>query len=717
VRPFLPALLPLMLATTLSAQTVEAARRTAAAGDTVHALALLDTILRRERRNAEAHYVAGQLQLARHVSGAAVSAPRRKAEEHFRYATRFAPDSAKYWIALADLFRSDNLATVRIQVPGLVERALAAAEKSGDSVLQADVAYRAARVWWERYEHFGRRYAPASAGSPLVMPTTFSEWKYWEEFIERGVRPIPTSGEDRDNATAALWTAMDRQPGHVAAAGLLAVALGEADRWEEAAQAARRLVRQVPDSGRAWAILGLALARTDRWTEAAAAFDAALRHMTPSEGEPYRDLGQIMRRADRLRWEQDGGTTQVQFDSLYWKVAQPLDIAGANELQAEFYARIAYADHRWTDPLRGYRGWEVDAGAVYVRFGPPDVWMVFDRSLIVWVYPYSRFRFAFYLQPGFAHARFADESREALRVAQEASPARFDNVAIHRTLDTILVQAAQFRGRPDTTDVAVFGAIPLGRILAAVPIADFALRSGAMVTDDAAREVRRDRREETVRRAADTDVQHRSWRLSVPAGGYLLRVEAYVPALNRGARSLEPLAVRPFPHGALRLSGLLAADRVQARDSTASRWSDFLIAPNGGRFDPGDPVALLWEIYDLAPDAAGQVRYGVELRVTVEALERRSFVARIIGGVSDATGLSAVGDDRIALAWERQGAAGREGALVEHVTVDLRDAPEGRYTVSVTVTDRATGGSASTERVLLINRDPPARVPPITSFR
>jgi tetratricopeptide (TPR) repeat protein len=245
VRPFLPALLPLMLATTLSAQTVEAARRTAAAGDTVHALALLDTILRRERRNAEAHYVAGQLQLARHVSGAAVSAPRRKAEEHFRYATRFAPDSAKYWIALADLFRSDNLATVRIQVPGLVERALAAAEKSGDPVLQADVAYRAARVWWERYEHFGRRYAPASAGSPLVMPTTFSEWKYWEEFIERGVRPIPTSGEDRDNATAALWTAMDRQPGHVAAAGLLAVALGEADRWEEAAQAARRLVRQV----------------------------------------------------------------------------------------------------------------------------------------------------------------------------------------------------------------------------------------------------------------------------------------------------------------------------------------------------------------------------------------------------------------------------------------------------------------------------------------
>ncbi|MDH5196911.1 MAG: hypothetical protein OEY20_06635, partial [Gemmatimonadota bacterium] len=186
---------------------------------------------------------------------------------------------------------------------------------------------------------------------------------------------------------------------------------------------------------------------------------------------------------------------------------------------------------------------------------------------------------------------------------------------------------------------------------------------------------------------------------------------------DRGARGMETLTVRDYPTGAVALSDVLAAGRIQPRDSLARRWSDFFIEPNGGRFVPGDSVALLWEIYDLAADSNGLAHFDVQLRLTVDAIERRSFAAQIVGGVSDAMGLSAVGDDQVALDYDRRAAVGPNGTVVEFVTVELRDAPEGRYTIEVLVRDRLTGAMARRERVMLVNRSPPARHMEYTTFR
>jgi GWxTD domain-containing protein len=440
--------------------------------------------------------------------------------------------------------------------------------------------------------------------------------------------------------------------------------------------------------------------------------------MTPRDRAPYRDLGRIMRRADRLRWDAAGDTARALLDSLFWQAARPLALTDRNEVQAEFYARLTYADHRWSDPWLRFRGQETDIGSVYVAYGPPDLWMVFDRERIVWIYRPSRFRFEFALTAGYTRARFAGQSREGLRVAREESPARFDNVPLHRTLDTVLVQVSQFRASADTTAVVIFGAIPLARIGEGAPrIAGLEFASGAVMTDSVGREVRRDRRSETVRDAGPDGVVHRSWRLALPPGSYLLRAEAHLPALDRGARGMEPVAVRAYPQGPLALSDVLTATRLQPRDSLARRWRDFLIEPNGGRFLPGDSLALLWEVYDLVPDAGGLAHFDVELRITVEAIERRSFLAQIVGGLGDAMGMTAEGDDRVALTYARQAAVGADGAVAEFVTVELRDAPEGRYTVGITVRDRATGAVASRERSITVSRDPPARRVDYTSFR
>ena len=715
---FLLGLAAVWLPPALGAQTLDEVRRLATAGDTAAAITAVETLLKRTQRDAEAHWIAGLLYLAQHVPGDKVSPARRKAEEHLRYATRFGPDSAKYWLSLADLFRTDDLVTLRVQVPGLIENAAKALAATPTDSLTAEVGYRVARAEWERYEHFGRRYAPVEAGTPLSIPGTFAEWKYWEAFFERGVRGVPADGEQLVNAEGALWQVLRARPGDVRATGLLVVLMGETYRWEEAVSVARRLVRAVPDSGRAWALLGLAHARVGRWNAATAAFDSAFRRMAPPEIAPYRDLGRIMRRAERLRWDTAPDPARRRLDSLFWRVAQPLALTDRNELQAEFYARLTYVDHRWTDPWLLFRGYETDIGSVYVAYGPPDLWMVFNRERIVWVYQPSHFRFEFALTPGYTRARFAGESREGLRVAQEESPARFDNLPVIRTLDTVLVQVSQFRGSGDSTAVIVFGAIPLTRIAdAASRIDGLEFASGAIVTDSVGRELRRDRRVETVPDAGPDGVVHRSWRLSLTPGPYLLRAEAHLPALDRGARGMQPLTVRSYAPAPLAVSDVLAAARLQPRDSLARRWRDFFIEPNGGRFLPGDSLALLWEIYDLATDTNGVAHIDVQLRITVDAIARHSFVARIVGGLGDAMGLTAEGDDRVALDYDRRVTVGPDGAVAEFVTVELRDAPEGRYTVGVTIHDRATGAVATRERVIVVSRDPPARRVEYTTFR
>ncbi|HSG89745.1 MAG TPA: hypothetical protein VLA56_11080, partial [Pseudomonadales bacterium] len=152
----------------------------------------------------------------------------------------------------------------------------------------------------------------------------------------------------------------------------------------------------------------------------------------------------------------------------------------------------------------------------------------------------------------------------------------------------------------------------------------------------------------------------------------------------------------------LRLSDVLVADAVSPRDSSYLSWRDFFIQPSAGRFAPGDPIALLWETYGLQADSTGAVRYTIDLTVTVREVERRGIAARILGGIGDAIGLSAQGDNQVALEFERSGPQGER--QVDWLTVGLDNAPEGLYTIAVTVLDHVSGHSATQLRSVRVTR-------------
>lgn len=689
----------------LAAQTMAAADSLLAAGDTSGAIAVYEAIVRRDLKSAEAHYRAGLLYMTRHVPGTDLSPNRRKAEEHFRYATRFAPDSGRYALALADLFRSEDWAFTRMQVRGLVKRARERAERAGDDWLLAEAAYRQARADWDKWSFFGHRYVSREAGVPAIYPDGGDPWREVLRFFHERLVAVPGAGAEMlGEVERNLWTALSTRPLYREAAGLLVLVMGETDRWEEAAAVTRRLVRTAPDSGWAWALHGLALARTRRWRDAEAAFDSAFARMGAEEQTPFHDLGQIMRDADRVRYAHMRDEERDDLEPLYWRVAQPLTLTDANEVRTEFHARIVYAQHRWTDPWRGYQGIASDPGVVYVAYGPPDI-----ATESAWVYERPRFYFNWAVTPGFWRARFGGDARERFRLARLQSPARFDNVPVMRTLDTVLVQTARFRGPGDSAAVLVVGAVPLRRMADAVAVADLPLTTGAVITDDRGVELQRDAREETVTGVDARELQYRTWRLRVRPGGYLLRVEAHLPSLERAARAVQYLPVTAVPRHGLALSDLLVAQRVAPRDSDATRWDQYYIEPNAGRFAPGEPLGLLWEIYNLTPNALGATRYEVQLWITVEAVERKNLVAAIVGGIADAVGLTSVYGDQVSIRYVRDAWATRERARAEHLMVDLRNAPAGRYGLEIIVNDLIGGTGVRAARTFTIGTEPVRR--------
>jgi hypothetical protein len=194
--------------------------------------------------------------------------------------------------------------------------------------------------------------------------------------------------------------------------------------------------------------------------------------------------------------------------------------------------------------------------------------------------------------------------------------------------------------------------------------------------------------------------QIRAWRTRMRAGTFLYRVEALQPDAGRGARAASRIEV--LDESGFGLSDVLVADQVAPKAGTAGeRWSDFLISPNVGVVKRGQNFALLWETYGLKPAPDGSDKYRVA--ITLHRLRGGGLgglVAKIIGGVAGAVGLSNSGQDNVQLAFTRQVPA--RPVSVDYVTLDLGNAPAGQYLLSVEITDLANNQRVSRESAVSI---------------
>jgi hypothetical protein len=270
-------------------------------------------------------------------------------------------------------------------------------------------------------------------------------------------------------------------------------------------------------------------------------------------------------------------------------------------------------------------------------------------------------------------------------------------------LDTVTVQVARFRGDGGTR-VEVFAQIPTDRMLADVDVSP-ALIEGGFAFGDAAAQRTPQMKRDSVRAAAGPSSKpvRRSWVQTVaPGREYAYRVEARQPDTGRGARGDGTVGVLALgAAGAFDISDLLVADHISGAGETREAYR--IDANPALRFQPRDTLALYWETYNATARTGAEARLRVRVTVRILSLDRgRSFSARVLGGIADAVGLSAVGDEQVSLTYERNA---RVGSMVTHqLALGLGDAPAGRYALAVEVTDLTSGRTARTERTLALER-------------
>lgn len=698
---------------------ISLAQETARRGDTTHALRLLERATRSAPQYAPAFYQRGVLLSRATRLGLGDVLQRRAAGGALERALQLDPDNPRYLVELGRLRLKTPF--LRLDAERLFSRALRSAERAGGGHDLAEVNWELGQIFERRYMSTANRRIFTGAHAAFDIAQAAYEFRYTREMLEQHTMAIPNSGElDYRKAEEHYRSALRAEAAHEAAALGLAGLLADQERWEEMLKVVRDVGRRRPQSSKLRMAHGLALHRLDRDDEAEAVFDSALALLDSADRRDMTRLETVVRRDEASRLGRLSAAERAAADSLFWDLADPLRLTKTNEARVEFLSRVALADLRFSSAEFGQKGWKTDRGVTLVRYGPapqvasfaadvsdsrdPDA---MGRVTTVWWYPETNFRFVFVGPPAMNYSFFGGDFRAYAENTREVAPIRFDNVRSLK-VDSVAVQVARFRGERGAVDVSIFADIPTRRMLREVDVQQALLQTALFVADGARRTVAEQHDSTVIRADARDSLTSRAWRRHLAAGEYFYRVEARQPASGKAARGMAGLEARAFPSGQLALSDILVARRLQPRPGVGDIRSrdDILIVPNASlTFAPRDTAHLYWEAYGLQRDSTGNGRIRVELALNLRRIERGPDpIMRVIGGLADVAGLTAEGDDRVVLRYDRTVALDAADRQANYLALDLGNAPAGLYTLELTVVDLTSGRRSIQRRELIVPR-------------
>lgn len=707
--------------TTAADSLVNVALSQALAGDTSKAISTLERASRLAPRFAPAHFHRGLLLSQTSRLGMGDVGRRAEAYKAINLALNIDRDNPFYLLELGRIRLKTPL--LRVDAERLFRKAIVAAERRGDQGVLAEVHAELGQIYERRYLTMANRHMIVGDIDIFSPGEALSDWQYTPNFLAQRTQKLQDAGEiDRRKAEDHLRHALAANPAHTTAAFSLLGLLYDVDRFEEMVLLARETLRHEPGAARIMMSLGLALHRVDRDVAARAVFDSAIALLSPEERADMLGLETVLRRDAAGSYSRLAAHDQARLDSTFWAVADPLRLTAVNEAQIEFFSRVAYADLRFSSSEFGIRGWKSDRGVVHIRYGHPPVVATFapntqetegsdamGRVTTLWWYPETKMRFVFLGPPAMNSASFAGEFRSYAENVRHTAPMLLDNLRPRLRVDSVAVQVARFRGAGAGTEVAVFADIPTATMLRGIDVAQATLETGLFLTDAEQRPISEVRDSAVVRLRGPARVTPRAWARELPAGQYAYRVEAREAASGRSARALANLDLSGFPAGQLSLSDILVARRIQPRasgDAIRSR-ADLLIVPNASlTFAPDDSMHLYWEVYGATPDSMGNAHLEVSLAVNVTELARApALTARILGGISDAVGLSEKGDDRIVLRYRFDRAVPDPSVRIpNYLSIQLDNASPGIYLLHLTIKDLVANTTASQQRTITIPR-------------
>jgi GWxTD domain-containing protein len=645
----------------------------------------------------------------------------RLADTSFRIALEIAPRNVQYNFDYGRFLLASPHATTRSLAMPYLDAAYDALRAGADPGLRANIALEVGRVYWRRYDRLADRRIETTPGigprslSDAMCPQARSpgrgcragEGQSLTEIrttIEATTQPLPRdiNGEaDFIRAADLFREAYAAAPTHAWTFHHVAMMLAERSAWRELEVFAQSHLRQAPWHGNAWMALGLAMQRQGRRADVTAVFDSAFAYLGASERARLDRVQRLLPDESVARLSANTPAQLRQYATLYWQLADPLWSNEANDARAEFFARVAYAELRWTVPELGVRGAESDRGDIHIRYGPPNIRAVFGPMIsgasgivgnenpaavsTVWIYD-SKLIFMFNGMPTYATASTTRTDAKLVGIIVNRHPVRWDNLPVGR-IDSLPTHVARFRGGRDSVDVFVATRDTSGVTTATRGGVWFVSGSGATVLQDSAR--------------IPAGATH-AWRSRVAPGDYVVRVETLgeveapsgrsTTVLDAGANAAN-FAVRGFG-----MSDVLVAAAAPPVSNTPARWTDIPIAPSVGAVR--ERAVLVWENYDLA-NTSGSATYTVSISLIADRSVLGGIAARITGALANAARIDRR-SDRLVMLVDRTVAYAP--TLVDQITLELGDTQPGKYTLLVEVTDKGSARTVSRTQRFLIGK-------------
>jgi GWxTD domain-containing protein len=689
----------------------------AAIADSLKVLATLDAKVRANGKDAAAWYQLGMVAWALSERAKSPNAPReldpnklsRMADTSLRRAAQAAPKNAYYRMTVGRYLLTSGVSVTRFASGGFFEAALDVARKGDDPAVHAETAIEFARVSWRRYDALVNRRMEITPGSAVRSLSTAlnpaipgaepvsQPLKAVREIIEAGTMPLPpdlTGDSYFESASRLFREAYDAQPTHAKAFRDVAMCMAEKRRWKELEEFASNHLKNIPWDAWGWMTLGLATQRQGNAKIAAAAYDSAMGLLDAKERARLDRIDRVLPAPDSARLSRSSEAEKTSYGRLYWLLADPLWSQPGNESRVEYFARVTFAELRWTVDEMGVRGADTDRGEIFIRYGPPDLVAAFgpvvssgiadaDAVSTTWVYD-SGLAFVFIGRPTFATSHTANADVGIVRALTQMQPVRWDNLSAPK-MDSVATLVSRFRGGRDSVDVFISADPPVDSIRAAMVKAGVTVRGDLWILRANATLAFRDS-------APLPKPGVQAWSHRVAPGAYLYRLEASAADATRAARStgLIDAADNPATGVALHgpgLSDLLLATSAEPRTGTARRWTDLNLAPTVGLIPRGSPLALVWENYEFGAKD-GSAQYEVVVTITRQQSTLGRIGASITGTLASVARIDH-GDDRVSISFDRT--VQHSAAFVDYIPVVLSDTPPGKYSVAIQITDRVSG--------------------------
>ena len=618
--------------------------------------------------------------------------------------------------------------------------------------VMADLYFRRALpllAWVRQFDHLVfMPDVPVSTPACVESGYFCEAYAHPDQFFERlSVRPPLDRlvADERRMARALLDSALQHRAAHPGAlSAALALTAGEAD-WDRFRGYAAAAHAAEPRAVAPVLALLTAELRLGTRRGAAAWFDSVQALLGPDAVARFEGLALV---ADTSVRDRLTGDSSVIYAEAVWGLSDPMYLTDANERRVEHYARVYLAEVLFTDPETGRPGRDTPQGQLVIRYGLPAYVFALkaDQTLKLTptqlammneiaecatqpILPYrpgdrpagegelpcayglapgqpiqggGRWELWYYTKGG---APFVFERALGSWTARHM----FHTASLH--LDSLLhdrlpslyrppFRDAEVRSlvtrfpRPKDPGVEVWGAFEW---TALVPRPAEPVRLGLFLHSRTSGRLLGhtilDRRPGTAR-----SVRFDRW---MPAEWGPLQLSVEGTRFDRDEVASQQRhtvdLVAPAGRDTVWLSDLLIGDSAHAPATIASRQDVRMFGRVDSTLPVGAPVALYWEVYGVTADSSGAARYTVRVTVDEQGRGVVASVTRFLGGV-----LGIAKSAAPVAEWEVSRPA---GAVLPELLV-LEGLPRSRgLTVSVEVTDAATGRRARSRRVVTVTAE------------